>query len=126
MIRTISLVLQAAVFITAGVLHFVKPRMFIDIVPSYLPAAAALVYISGVAEIAGGVGLLIPPLRVAAGWGLLALLLAVFPANVHMALNRLPFDGKPVPDVMLWLRLPGQFVLMVWIWWAAVRRPPGL
>lgn len=123
MLRTASLGLEATLFIYVGVMHFVTPKMFIDIVPTYLPAAALLVYISGVAEIAGGVGLLVPACRRAAGLGLLALLIAVFPANIHMAINQLPFDGKPVPVAMLWLRLPLQFVLMAWVWWAAVRPP---
>ena len=121
MIRTLSQLAQAALFLFTGVLHFTKTPMFVSIVPAYLPAPELLVYISGVAEIAGGVGLLVPPLRRAAAWGLLALLVAVLPANVNMAIHRLPFDGKPVPDWALWLRLPLQFLGMYWIYWANLR-----
>src|SRR5437868_2924630 len=75
----------AAVFIAAGVNHFVKPEFYRAIVPPGFPAPAELVAFSGVAEVAGGVGLLVGRLRRAAGWGLIALLVAVFPANVFMA-----------------------------------------
>jgi uncharacterized membrane protein len=80
-----------------------------------------LVAVSGVAEIAGGIGLLIPRLRRWAGWGLIALLIAVFPANVYMAVS-----PQRIPDLhfarwMLWLRLPLQGVFVVWVWYASLR-----
>lgn len=81
--------------------------------PSYLPRPTALVWISGIAEIIGGIGLMIPFARRAAGWGLIVLLLAVFPANVNVALNGWP--GVSLPMWSLWLRLPLQFVLIWWI-----------
>jgi uncharacterized membrane protein len=120
-LRLVSILLQAAAFTFAGVMHFVKPAPFVAIVPDYLPGALMLVYVSGVAEIAGGVGLLVPALRTWAGWGLIALLLAVFPANIHMALHKIPWDGKPLPEWALWIRLPLQALLIAWVWWAAVR-----
>lgn len=120
-LRIVSLLLQGVFFIAVGVSHFTNPGPFIGIVPAFLPAPAALVAISGVAEIAGGVGLLVPPLRTWAGWGLIALLIAVFPANINMAVNKLPFGGKVMPEWALWLRLPLQPALMAWIWWAALR-----
>jgi len=75
--------------------------------------------ISGVAEIFGGFGLLIPNLRRAAGWGLIALLIAVFPANVHVALQGY-MPGTNFPPFALWLRLPLQAVLVAWVWWVAI------
>jgi uncharacterized membrane protein len=74
-----------------------------------------MVYISGVAEIAGGIGLLLRPFRRAAAWGLVALLVAVFPANIYMALDRVGADG--VPGWVLWARLPLQAVLIWWVLW---------
>jgi uncharacterized membrane protein len=118
--KTISLGLLALIFVAAGVLHFVKPRLFAAIVPPLLPAPLLLVYLSGAAEILGGLGVLVPGLRVWAGWWLIALLLAVFPANVYMALEAEKFGIAPV---WLWLRLPLQFVLIAWVWWAT--QPAG-
>lgn len=112
---------MAAIFVAIGVLHFVRPRPFERIVPRWLPAPRVLVLLSGAAEIAGGLGLLVPALRPAAGWGLLALLVAVFPANVQMLVDavraRTPLGWR----VALALRLPMQPLLMWWVWGAAVR-----
>lgn len=113
--KALSLWLIAALFVGAGVLHFVKPRLFAAIVPPMLPAPMLLVYLSGAAEIIGGLGVLVPSLRVWAGWWLIALLVAVFPANVYMALEPAKFGIAPV---WLWLRLPLQAVLIAWVWWA--------
>ena len=115
--RGVSLVVLAAAFVGAGVLHFVRPRMFEAIVPRWLPAPRALVLLSGAAEIAGGVGLLVPGLRVAAAWGLAALLVAVFPANVEMARHAERF-ASVAPRWALWARLPLQAVLIAWVLWA--------
>ena len=92
--------------------------------PPYLPFPLALIYISGAAEIAGGLGVLPRATRRAAGWGLLALLLAVFPANIYMATDRVVPGGYQIPDAVLWARLPLQFVLMAWVWSATLRREP--
>jgi len=106
-----------AAFVTgAGVMHFVSPQFFIDIVPDYLPNAELLVVISGVFEILGGVGLLVPATRRFAALGLVALFIAVFPANIHMAVNHITPTGSPtLPSWMPWARLPLQGLL---IWWA--------
>lgn len=119
--RTLSLILLAGLFVGVGVFHFVRPGAFARIVPPFLPNPRALVYVSGVAEIVGGLALLIPALRPWAGLWLVALLVAVFPANVYMALapERAGFGLAPV---WLWLRLPLQLVLIAWVWWVA--RPP--
>lgn len=116
--QAVSVVLLAAAFACAGVLHFVRPRMFEAIVPPSLPAPRLLVYVSGVAEVAGGLGLLVPSLRVWAGWGLAALLVAVFPANVYMA-RQAPRFRRIAPRWALMLRLPLQLVLIAWVLWAA-------
>ncbi len=107
-------------FIGAGINHFVMPRPYQRIVPPGLGDPATLVAVSGVAEIAGGVGVMLAPTRRAAGWGLIALLLAVFPANLHMARHPEQIPGMAIPRALLWLRLPLQ-PLMIWWAWAATR-----
>jgi uncharacterized membrane protein len=97
-----------------GVQHFITPQIFMDIMPPYLPWHFELVLISGAFEIAGGLGLLIPRTRKAAAWGLIALFVCVFPANIHMAINDVPFMGEQVPDVLRWGRLPLQLVFIGW------------
>lgn len=117
-LRAASVVVLAAAFVGAGVLHFVKPRTFEAIVPPSLPAPRALVLISGAAEIAGGIGLLVGSLRPWAGWGLVALLVAVFPANLYMAREWKTFR-RVAPRWALVVRLPLQLVLIAWVLWAA-------
>ena len=109
--------LLTAVMVAIGITHFVSPEGFVAIVPEVLPAKLALVYLSGVAEICGGLGLILPRTRRAAGLGLILLYLAVFPANINMTINHLPLAGKPVPTLLLWLRLPLQAVLIAWAYW---------
>jgi len=115
-VHTLSTYAIALLFAAAGTAHFVWPEPFVRIVPPYLPAPRTLVYGSGAAELLGAIGILVPGLRGYAGWGLLLLLLAVFPANVHMALH--PAEFERIPAWVLYLRLPLQFVLMGWIYWA--------
>ena len=112
----------------AGANHFLSPAPYVGmvpamlpapyaaIVPAWLPAHLALVYVSGVAEILGGLGLILPATRRLAAWGLIALFIAVFPANLNMAVNHLPLGTQPLPSWALWGRLPLQLVL---IWWAS-------
>lgn len=116
-LRTFSRYLLALLFIGAGVLHFVAPATYLLIMPPYLPEPLLLVYVSGAAEIAGGLGLLLPATRQLAGGGLLLLLVAVFPANVYML--QAHGAGTGVPLWTLWLRLPLQGVLMAWVWWSS-------
>jgi uncharacterized membrane protein len=116
-IRRILLVLAALAYIFAGYAHFTNTPAYLKIMPPYLPWHLELVYLSGVAEIVGGVGLLIPALRRYAAWWLVALLVAVFPANVHMALNQIPLGAQPLPQWVLWVRLPVQAVLIWWVLW---------
>ncbi len=96
--------------------------MYLAIMPPALPWPLPLVYLSGAAEIAGGVGALAPATRVAAGWGLIALLVAVFPANVYGALHGMSISGREAPSWVLWLRLPFQAVFIGWVYWACIRR----
>ncbi len=110
-------VLLAAGMVYAGVAHFRNPTPFVRIVPDGLPAHRALVFVSGFFEILGGVGLLMPRTRRWASWGLIALYIAVFPANVNMAVKGIPLGGIDAPW-LLWLRLPLQGVLIAWAWWA--------
>jgi uncharacterized membrane protein len=112
--------LLGGTFLTAGTLHFARPRPFEAIVPDYLPAHRELVYASGVAEILGGLGVLAARTRRPAGWWLILTLVAVFPANVHMALN--PGRYRQIPEAALWARLPLQGGLIAWVWAATLRR----
>jgi len=114
--RRIALFGVALLFVIMGITHFTNAEMFTAIVPPYLPAPAALVYASGVFEILGGLGVLPAATRRLAGWGLLALLAAVYPANVHMALH--PELFPEMSPAALYARLPLQFVFAAWVWWA--------
>ncbi len=111
---------MAVNLVLVGISHFTHAELFVGIMPPYLPAHLELVWLSGVFEILGGVGLLVPLSRRFAGFGLLALLVAVFPANLHMALNEvyLPIDWLPQSQIGLWLRLPFQLVFAAAIWFS--------
>lgn len=116
-----SLVLLGVFFVIAGVMHFVAPTYYVRIIPSWMPAPMALVLISGVAEIAGGVGVLIPATRVAAGWGLVALLIAVFPANIQMLLDAFTHESSLFWKIGTIARLPFQPLMIWWVVRAAIR-----
>ena len=107
--------LFGVLFIAAGANHFLNPGFYIRMMPAYLPWHSELVAISGVAEIALGALLLVPRFKVLAAWGLIALLIAVFPANLNMALHAEQFST--VSPVALWIRLPIQGLLIVWAYW---------
>ena len=106
-------------FLCAGLLHFVKPRAYESIMPDELPAHRELVYASGVAEMLGGAAVLSKRTSRAAGWWLIATMLAVFPANVNMAARAERF--RTIPEPMLWVRLPVQGAILYWIWRVAIR-----
>ncbi len=115
-----SRLLLGVSFMGAGINHFVMPRAYEAIVPPALPGGAKrLVVISGIAEIACGAGVLTPRTRRAAGLGLIALLIAVFPANLHMARN--PERFRRIPRWALYARLPLQPLMMRWAWRATRR-----
>lgn len=113
--------LIAAAFVSAGVLHFLMPELFMRIMPDYIPWQRQLVYLSGIAEIAGGLGILIFEIRQVASYGLIVLLLAVFPANIDMAVKAIRKKGwLSYYSVLLLLRLPLQFLLIYWVYWAGL------
>jgi len=118
-----ALILAVLSYVAVGVFHFVRPSFFLDIVPPFLPAPLALVYISGVFEILGGIGLLIPRTRRWASWGLIALLIAVYPANIYMAMNPEIFVAKGFSEGSLYARLPFQFLFIAWVWWVGKPDP---
>lgn len=108
-------ILFALFFVAAGVNHFINPAFYLNIMPPYLPWHYALVIVSGVAEVVLGVGLLIPKTSRYAAWGLILLLIAIFPANIHMATH--PELYPNIPPIALWLRLPLQLLLILWAYW---------
>ncbi len=112
--RKIALILAALFFTVAGTLHFLHPAPYLKMMPPQIPWPLAMIYISGAAEIAGGVGLLIPKLRRPAAWGLTALLIAVFPANIYMAIHHIQITQTPLPSAVLWGRLALQ---PLFVWW---------
>ena len=116
-IKEIFRVIHAVAIIVVGITHFIVPEQYARIVPPQLPYPFELVYISGFFEILGGIGLVIPFVSVAAAWGLIALYIAVFPANINMAVNSIPIDGIPHIPWLYWARLPFQAVLIAWAYW---------
>ena len=109
----------AAFFINVGVDHFVNPEFYLSIMPPAFPLHLEAVYISGFFEVLGGVGVLIPRLRKIAGWGLVALLVAVYPANIYMAITPGAFPEASV--ALLYVRLVFQFLFFYWAF--SVTRP---
>ena len=107
----------AVCMLVAGTLHFVTPDPFIKIVPGFLPYPAALVYISGIFEILFGIGLIVPATRSLSGLGLVALFIAVYPANLNMAFNHIKLENIPDSWWLHGIRLPFQFVLIAWAAW---------
>lgn len=112
--RAAAILVVAAYFLIGGVMHFINPDFFAAIMPPWLPYHLEIVWISGAFEILGGLGLLLPKTRLLAGYGLIALTIAVTPANIHMAMNPDLFpDAKPA---LLYLRLVLQ-VFLLWLIW---------
>jgi uncharacterized membrane protein len=113
--KIISRYVFGAFFVFAGVNHFLNTAFYVSIMPPYLPWHVALVYLSGIAEIGLGAMLLKRRWSVLAAWGLIALLIAVFPANIHMAMH--PELYRWASETGLWVRLPVQGVLIAWAYW---------
>lgn len=125
MLRTGLRLLIAMAFVAIGVSHFTNPDPFLRIVPSALPDPLLLVKISGGAEIAGGLGLLLSATRPWAARGLILLLIAVFPANVNMAINDIQLsEAGGIPGWAVWARLPLQAVLIALVWWVGKSGAP--
>jgi uncharacterized membrane protein len=110
-------VILAVSIIIVGVTHFIVSDQYVRIVPQQLPNPLGLVYLSGFYEILGGIGLLVPPVSQAAAWGLIALFIAVYPANINMAVNHIHIDHIPDSPWVQVVRLPFQAVFIAWAWW---------
>lgn len=109
-------------FMAAGIMHFVRPEFYARIIPPWVPFPSAMAAVSGFFEVLLGFFVFFPRTRETAGWGLIALLIAVFPANLHMALHPEIFSG--IPSAALWLRLPLQAVFIVWVWQVCLAKHP--
>lgn len=115
--KEIFRVILAVALTVVGISHFVVSEPFVKIMPPQLPYPLELVYISGFFEILGAIGLLVPPVSRAAAWGIIALFIAVFPANINMAVNHIHINGIPDSPWFQAVRLPFQAVLIAWAWW---------
>ena len=116
--KTILLYLMAVFYIFGGYNHLANPDFYLRMMPPSLPAPDWLNLVAGLAEIVLGVFLLEPKVRVFAAWGIIALLVAVFPANVYMATANLGVDGPGTgAGIANWFRLPFQALLIAWAWW---------
>ena len=126
-LRLIGRTAVALLFLTSGIFHLLVPRFFLAIMPPYLPWRHEAVFVSGVFELLGAIGLLIPSQRRVAGIGLFVLTILVTPANVYMW-RRADLFPNFAPSLLFW-RLPAQLLLLVLIYWSAIRRavaaPPG-
>jgi uncharacterized membrane protein len=117
----VGLVVMGFFYIAAGINHFVNPKSYLAVMPPYVPWPLMMISISGVAEILGGIGVLVPDgfvfprTRASAAWGIVALLIAVSPVHIHMCLH--PEKFPVVPLWAIWLRLPLQLVLIAWAWY---------
>jgi uncharacterized membrane protein len=118
--RTILKYLLVVFFVFAGVNHFRNPEFYLRMMPPYLPWHEALNYASGFFEIVLGLLVLAPKYTRLAGWGLIALLVAVFPANLHMALN--PDLFPELPPAAYYIRLPFQFIFAAWVYWTTISK----
>ncbi|TYP93825.1 putative membrane protein [Fodinibius salinus] len=114
--------IMATAFVVTGLLHFIRPQVFVKIMPDYIPWHLAMVYGSGVAELMGAIGILFQETRLWAGGGLILLLIAVFPANINMTIEAIEKTGySSWYSIITIARLPLQFVLIYWVYWACLR-----
>ena len=124
----IPLLIIALFFISGSIAHFVFADFFVLSMPAYLSYHKELVIISGIFEMLGAIGILVPQTRLLAAYGLLALVVAVYPANINMALH--PENYPDMPAWFLYIRLPFQFLFLWFIWWAIApersQTPTGL
>lgn len=109
--------LMAAFYLANGAYHFINTEAYLRIMPAFVPWPLAIVYLTGIAEILLGVGVIVPATRFIAAWGLVVLLVVIFPANVNVAVNDLAFLGGEPNSLLNWLRLPIQAILIAWAWW---------
>jgi len=120
-VHLVLLIALSLLFINIGIDHFVNPDFYRNIMPAYLPMHTEAIYISGFFEILGGVAILFPKLRSMAGWGVVLLLIVVFPVNIHMAVN--PDLFPDIPLSFLYIRLVLQFIIIYWTYFAT-QLPP--
>lgn len=120
-VHLVLLIALSLLFINIGIDHFVNPDFYRNIMPAYLPMHTEAIYISGFFEILGGVAILFPKLRSMAGWGLVLLLIVVFPVNIHMAVN--PNLFSDIPLSFLYIRLVLQFIIIYWTYFATQLSP---
>ena len=113
-LKIASKFILAVFMIGAGVMHFARPDFYLKIMPPYLPAHYELVILSGVCEVVLGILLLVPKVSKLTAWGIIALLVAVFPANIHIFQNP---EVLPAPPILHLLRLPLQGLLILWAYW---------
>lgn len=116
--QLVSLLVIGALFVSAGLNHFARPGFYLKITPAFVPWPLALITLSGIFEIIGGVGVLIPRLRRTAAWGLIALLIVVSPLHIDMLVR-----GDEFPELPIWGlvgRLLLQPLLIAWVWWTAL------
>ena len=114
-VKTVLLYVQALFYVGAGVNHFANPDFYLKIMPPYVPWHKFCVGASGVAEVLLGILLLVPRTRRLAAWGIIALLIAIYPANIYVYQNQEVFPG--VPPLMHLIRLPLQGLFILWAWW---------
>jgi uncharacterized membrane protein len=112
----VQLLIIALFFMTGGIAHFIVADFFIMAMPTYLGYHHELVFISGIFEILGAIGILVPRTRLLAGYGLIALIIAVYPANINMALHPEKYEG--ISEVFLYIRLTVQILFIWFVWWA--------
>lgn len=113
-VKIVSKHVFAIFFVAAGAWHFATTDFYLSIMPPYVPYHLELVYLSGIAEIVLGIALVIPPLSRPAAWGIIALLVAVFPANIHLYQNQ---EIWPLTPLVHFIRLPLQIVFIMWAYW---------
>lgn len=118
-LRTLLRLLLAALFLAAGTIHLRVPELFLPVMPPGIPFPIPCIILSGIFELLGGLGLLVPlrPIQFLTGWGLTLLLVAVFPANIYMAVANIQVHGFPPQPWMGWARLPLQPLLIVAVLW---------
>ena len=125
-IKRVLLYVMGVFHVFAGVMRFVAPDPYLRIMPAYLPWHLELVHLSGAAEILCGIGVMIPQTRVLAAWATIALLIALFPADVNVAIHDLPMgEATEGAGIWNWVRLPFQAVFIAWAWWYTREDRPG-
>ena len=120
--KDIARLTLALMFVLAGILHFTITEKFILIVPPFIPFPEVMVYLSGFFEILGAIGLLVPQYSRQAAFGLILLLVAVFPANIYMAVENVQLGGILNNPILQWVRIPFQGVLIWWVLWCTEKR----